>query len=129
MTRRLDGRVRPAVLLAILGLALAAVACGGRRIPWFGDDPDAVLLVRHTDSRPLEIWLDGASIGFAPPGETTCFQEITSGGESFRLEARDVASGELARATSVILLPERPQLWDIDRNQVVDGRAHARGCE
>lgn len=127
--RRPDGRARAVVSHALLVLALSTLACGGRRIPWFGDDPHGMLLVRHTESSPLEIWLDGESLGFAPPGRTTCFHLVSAGGESMRLEARHVASDDLARATSIVLLPEKPMLWDVDRNQVVDGRAHARGCE
>jgi len=117
------------VALAVLVVTLSFAGCGGRRLLGFGGSADGVLLVRHTDSRPLEIWLDDESIGSASPGETTCFHALPSGGESYRLEAREPDGGDLTRATSIVLLPEQPQLWDVDRNQVVDGRAHARGCE
>jgi len=123
------GASRWCATLAILVVTLVLAGCGGRRLLGFGGSSDGVLLVRHTDSRPLEIWLDEESIGSASPGETTCFLELPSGGESYRLEARGPDGGELARATSIVLPPEQPQLWDVDRNQVVDGRAHARGCE
>ena len=121
---------------AVSGLAvLAAVlaGCGIReRIPGFGPARDGILLVRHSESNPQEIWVNEAILGLAQPGGITCFREVPTG--TLRVEARipsdQRSSGTeaLTRATRLVLPPEQPLLWDIDHDQVFSGRAHARLC-
>lgn len=122
--------------VALIGLVVAAVApaaCGIReRIPGFGPARDGILLVRHSESGPQEIWVNETILGLAQPGGITCFREVPTG--SLRVEAR-VPGGQgstgiraLTRATRLVLPPEQPLLWDVDHDQVFSGRAHARLC-
>lgn len=122
--------------VALIGLVVAAVApaaCGIReRIPGFGPARDGILLVRHSESGPQEIWVNETLLGLAQPGGITCFREVPTG--SLRVEAR-VPGGQgstgiraLTRATRLVLPPEQPLLWDVDHDQVFSGRAHARLC-
>jgi hypothetical protein len=122
--------------VALSGLAVATTAlagCGIReRIPGFGPDRDGILLVRHSESRPQEIWVNETLLGLAQPGGITCFREVPTG--SLRVEARppvrqqSARIGALTRATRLVLPPEQPLLWDVDHDQVFSGRAHARLC-
>jgi hypothetical protein len=128
--------IRRGAPLALIGLtivAIAAAGCGIReRIPGFGPARDGVLLVRHNESGPQEIWVNDAILGLAQPGTITCFREVPTG--SLRVEARvPAAQGSagtraLTRATRLVLPPEQPLLWDVDHDQVFSGRAHARLC-
>ena len=121
---------------ALIGLAVAAVAlagCGIReRIPGFGPARDGILLVRHSESGPQEIWVNETLLGLAQPSGITCFREVPTG--SLRVEARipggqgSVGIRALTRATRLVLPPEQPLLWDVDHDQVFSGRAHARLC-
>lgn len=107
--------------------------CGIReRIPGFGPARDGILLVRHSEPGPQEIWVNETILGLAQPGGITCFREVPTG--SLRVEAR-VPTGQrsgttaaLTRATRLVLPPEQPLLWDVDHDQVFSGRAHARLC-
>ncbi|HUP00939.1 MAG TPA: hypothetical protein VM737_05390 [Gemmatimonadota bacterium] len=113
-------------------VAVAAIqACGARRILGFGDARDGILLVRHSEPVAQQVWIGGDHVGIAQPGGITCFENVPTG--SVRLEARPVgATGTgvetLTRATRVTLPPEQPLLWDIDHDQILSGRAHARLC-
>jgi hypothetical protein len=122
--------------VALIGLVVATVApagCGLRaRIPGFGPARDGILLVRHSESGPQEIWVNETILGLAQPGGITCFREVPTG--SLRVEAR-VPGGQgstgiraLTRATRLVLPPQQPLLWDVDHDQVFSGRAHARLC-
>lgn len=124
---------RPAVAIALALLWVAAPGCGLReRIPGFGPARDGILLVRHSESGPQEIWVNDARLGMAQSGGITCFRDVTTG--TLRVEARDPGAGRsagietLTRATQIVLPPEQPLLWDIDHDQVFSGRAHARLC-
>ena len=121
MRARAGARVRRALALVII-LALSA-GCAAKRFLGFGGD--GTLLVRHHESAPQEIWLDGDVLGVADSGVVKCFREIRTG--TIRVEARN-GDGSLTRATSIVLPPEQPQIWDIDHDQVLDGRAFARLC-
>ena len=126
-------RARRVALSGLVVAMSALAACGIReRIPGFGPARDGILLVRHSESRPQEIWVNETLLGLAQPGGITCFREVPTG--SLRAEAR-VPTGPgsarietLTRATRLVLPPERPLLWDIDHDQVFSGRAHARLC-
>lgn len=114
-------------------LALTAAGCGLReRIPGFGPGRDGILLVRHSESAPQEIWVNDARLGMAQPVGITCFRNVTTG--TLRVEARQPGDRRsagietLTRATQIVLPPEQPLLWDIDHDQVFSGRAHARLC-
>lgn len=120
---------------AVTGLAIASVLLGGcgirERIPGFGPARDGILLVRHSESRPQEIWVNETLLGLAQPGGITCFREVPTG--TLRVEARlpGVQSSRiesLTRATRLVLPPDQPLLWDVDHDQVFSGRAHARLC-
>ena len=116
--------------MAILAIALTS-ACGGRRIFGFGDARDGILLVRHSEPEAQQVWIGEDPVGIAQPGGVTCFENVPTG--SVRLEARPVGSAAadletLTRATRVTLPPEQPLLWDIDHDQILSGRAHARLC-
>ncbi|MGH7542693.1 MAG: hypothetical protein ACREK7_02030 [Gemmatimonadota bacterium] len=122
--------------VALTGLAVGAVVlagCGIReRIPGFGPARDGILLIRHSESSPQEIWVNETLLGLAQPGGITCFREVPTG--NLRVEAR-LPGGQasarieaLTRATRLVLPPEQPLLWDVDHDQVFSGRAHARLC-
>lgn len=111
------------LMLAVLS-SIAISACGAKRLLGFGDD--ATLLVRHHESQPQEILLDGAFLGIADSGQVACFQEVRTG--TVRLEAR-APGGVLTRAASVVLPPDQARLWDVDHDQVLEGRAFVRLCE
>lgn len=120
---------------AVTALAVAAMltGCGIRqRIPGFGPARDGILLVRHSEPTPQEIWVNEALLGLAQPGGITCFQQVPTG--TLRVEARmpggqrSSAVEALTRATRLVLPPEQPLLWDVDHDQVFSGRAHARFC-
>lgn len=115
--------VTSARTLAIL-LSLAVSACGAKRFLGFGDD--ATLLVRHHESQPQEILLDGQFLGISDSGRVMCFREVRTG--TVRLEAR-APGGVLTRAASVVLPPDQARLWDIDHDQVLEGRAFVGLCE
>lgn len=126
-------RGAPVVLIGLTVVAVALAGCGIRqRIPGFGPARDGILLVRHNESGPQEIWVNETLLGLAQPGGITCFREVPTG--SLRVEARvPGAQGSagvqaLTRATSLVLPPEQPLLWDVDHDQVFSGRAHARLC-
>lgn len=85
-----------------------------------------MLLVRHTEPGPVEIRAAEAVLGFAEPNTVTCFREVPTG--SIRFEARSIAEEDLVRAHTIVLPPEQPLLWDIDHNEVLNGRAHAVLC-
>jgi hypothetical protein len=116
---------RGALAAAVLAIALAGLAsgCAAKRFLGFGSD--GTLLVRHHERDPQEIWLDGDLLGVADSGAPTCFHEIHTG--TIRVEAR-AEGGTLTRATSIVLTPDEPLLWDVDHDQVVDGRAFVRLC-
>lgn len=114
---------RRATLFAIL-LAAAAPACAAKRFLGFGGD--GTLLVRHHEPAGQEIWLDGELLGVADSGAVQCFRDIATG--TLRVEAR-APSGALTRATSVVLPPEQARLWDVDHDQILDGRAFVRLCD
>ncbi|HJR52436.1 MAG TPA: hypothetical protein VJ982_01855 [Gemmatimonadota bacterium] len=115
------------IALAI-ALAIVAAGCGAKRFLGFGGD--GTLLVRHHESAQQEIWLDGEFLGVVDSAAVACFRETRTG--TLRVEARAAtaasAPGSLTRATSVVLPPDQPRLWDIDHDQVLDGRAFLRLC-
>ena len=116
---------RVELLLSVLVLlSLAISACGAKRFLGFGDD--ATLLVRHHESEPQEILLDGQFLGIADSGRVACFREVRTG--TVRLEAH-APGGVLTRAASVVLPPDQARLWDVDHDQVLEGRAFVRLCE
>jgi hypothetical protein len=120
--------VRPAsraALCAAVTLALAFVpaGCGVRRFLGFGGD--GTLLVRHHEPDPQQIWLGGDLLGAADSGGVVCFRGTRTG--TMRLEARN-SDESLTRATSIVLPPEQARLWDIDHDQVLDGRAFLGSC-
>lgn len=116
-----------AVVLAIAASGIAA-GCAAKRFLGFGGD--GTLLVRHHESAPQEIWLDGELLGVVDSAAVACFRETRTG--TVRVEARSASAasvrGSLTRAASVVLPPEQPRLWDVDHDQVLDGRAFLRLC-
>ncbi len=116
---------RGALGAAVLATVLAGFAsgCAAKRFLGFGGD--GTLLVRHHEPAPQEIWLDGDLLGVADSGAVRCFRETHTG--TIRVEAR-TADGSLTRATSVVLPPDQPRLWDVDHDQILDGRAFLRLC-
>lgn len=118
-------------------LALAADGCGAQRILGFGNARDGILLVRHTESASQRISVGDRELGMAPPGVITCFTDVPTG--SLRVEARPAAgaggtavgagAAQLTRATSLVLPPDQPLLWDVDHDQVLNGRAYVGRCE
>lgn len=116
---------RGALCAAVLAIVLTGLAsgCAAKRFLGFGGD--GTLLVRHHEPDSQEVWLDGKLLGVADSGAVTCFRQINTG--TIRVEAH-AADGTLTRATSVVLPPDQPQLWDIDHDQIVDGRAFAGLC-
>ena len=115
-----------ALALGLLALAVLDVAGCGRRILGFGPSRDGLLLVRHTEDRPLDIWLGNRRLGTAPSGAVTCFEDLRTG--SNRLRATSVADTTTVRATAIVVAPDQPLLWDVDHDQLLSGRAHARAC-
>ena len=115
---------------AVLAIAASGIAggCGAKRFLGFGGD--GTLLVRHHESAPQGIWLDGELLGVVDSAAVACFREIRTG--TVRVEARSAsaasAPGSLTRAASVLLPPDQPRLWDVDHDQVLDGRAFLRLC-
>lgn len=123
MSARAGSRApRAAAIVALV--AVLVPGCAAKRFLGFGGD--ATLLVRHHESEPLEIRLDGAALGVADSGRVACFVDVRTG--TFRLEAR-APGNVLTRATSITLPPDQARLWDIDHDQVLEGRAFARLCE
>lgn len=116
---------RGALGAAVLATALAGLvsSCAAKRFLGFGGD--GTLLVRHHEPARQEIWLDGDLLGVADSGAVRCFRATHTG--TIRIEAR-TADGTLTRATSVVLPPDQPRLWDVDHDQILDGRAFARFC-
>ena len=123
---RLASATWKAPALAIL-LAVAA-GCGAKRFLGFGGD--GTLLVRHHESAPQEIWLEGELLGVVDSAAVACFRATRTG--TVRVEARAAsaasAPASLTRAASVVLPPDQPRLWDVDHDQVLDGRAFVRLC-
>ena len=113
-------RTRAALTIVLAGLASG---CAAKR--FLGFDGDGTLLVRHHEPAPQEIWLDGDLLGVADSGAVRCFRETHTG--TIRVEAR-AANGSLTRATTVVLPPDQPRLWDVDHDQILDGRAFVRLC-
>ncbi|MBW3660374.1 MAG: hypothetical protein KY397_01915 [Gemmatimonadetes bacterium] len=122
-------RARFVALLAIplLAFPLVLTACGGRGIlrGIFGEQ--GTFLVRHSRSRPLAIWAGEERLGIADSGSVACFGSVKTG--SFRARATVADDTTTVRATSVVLTPEDPLLWDVDQNQTLPGRVHAQLCE
>lgn len=116
-----------AVILAIAASGIAA-GCAAKRFLGFGGD--GTLLVRHHESAPQEIWLDGELLGVVDSAAVACFRETRTG--TVRVEARSASAastpGSLTRAASLVLPPDHPRLWDVDHDQVLDGRAFLRLC-
>lgn len=115
-----------AALCAAAALTLAVIpsGCGVRRFLGFGGD--GTLLVRHHERDPQQIWLGGDFLGAADSGGVVCFRGTGTG--TMRLEARSASDESLTRATSIVLPPEQARLWDIDHDQVFDGRAFLGSC-
>lgn len=120
------GSTRGVLLAAALATLSGAVAsgCAAKRFLGFGGD--GTLLVRHHEHDPQEIWLEGDLLGIADSGVVRCFREIQTG--TVRIEAR-AADGTLTRATSAVLPPEQARLWDVDHDQVLEGRAFLGLCD
>jgi len=114
--------------LALLALSVFFLAgCAAKRYLGFGPDRDGILIVRHSEPVPQSITVDGDEVGVADSGKVTCFAKLRTG--TVRVEARPVERPDrLTRAASVVLAPEQPQLWDVDHDQVLDGRAYAGAC-
>lgn len=117
---------RAAAGATLLALAVLAGCGAGRYIPFWGS-ADATLLVRHGRTVPLQIWSDGEPLGVAAAGRIACFRELAAG--SRRLRATLVGDTVTVRASRVVLPPDEPMLWDIDHDQLLDGRAHAAACD
>jgi hypothetical protein len=113
---------------ALATLLAVAAGCGAKRFLGFGGD--GTLLVRHHESAPQEIWLEGELLGVVDSAAVACFRETRTG--TVRVEARAATAasvpGSLTRAASVVLPPDQPRLWDVDHDQVLDGRAFVRLC-
>jgi hypothetical protein len=117
---------RGALLAAALAIMTGGIAsgCAAKRFLGFGGD--GTLLVRHHEHDPQEIWLEGNLLGVADSGVVRCFPEIQAG--TVRIEAR-AANGTLTRATSAVVPPEQARLWDVDYDQVLEGRAFLGLCD
>ncbi len=114
--------------LAIPALALLIVsACGAGRYLPFGGARDATLLVRHQQTRTLEVWSDGERLGVAEVGRVACFRDLEAG--TRRVRATVVGDTVTVRATRIVLAPEHPMLWDVDHDQLLEGRVYERYCE
>ncbi|MDX1660965.1 MAG: hypothetical protein R3326_04165 [Gemmatimonadota bacterium] len=119
---------RPALLiLVVIVLPVVLSACGGPKIlrGIFGDH--GTFLVRHHRTAPLEIWAGEERLGVADSGAVACWDDVRTG--SFRARATMIGDTLTIRATDAVLTPDDPLLWDVDRNQVLPGRVHARLCE
>ena len=79
MVQRARARSRSSSVLAL------SAGCAAKRFLGFGGD--GTLLVRHHESAPQEIWLDGDVLGVADSGVVECFREIRTG--TIRVEARN----------------------------------------
>ena len=123
MTALAAGRARRAAVVTFL-VAVLVSGCAAKRFLGFGGG--ATLLVRHHESEPQEIRLDGAVLGVADSGMVACFLDVRTG--TFRLEAR-APGNVLTRATSITLPPDQARLWDIDHDQILEGRAFAGLCD
>ncbi|HEU4464049.1 MAG TPA: hypothetical protein VFS53_03300 [Gemmatimonadota bacterium] len=118
------GSRAPSAAAVIVLVAVLIPGCAAKRFLGFGGD--ATLLVRHHESEPQEIRLDGAVLGVADSGMVACFRDVRTG--TLRLEAR-APGNVLTRATSVVLPPDQARLWDIDHDQILEGRAFLRLCD
>jgi hypothetical protein len=116
-------RARRAAAVIVLLAALVS-GCAAKRFLGFGGD--ATLLVRHHESEPQEIRIDGDVLGVADSGIVACFRDVRTG--TLRLEAR-APGNVLTRATSIVLPPDQARLWDIDHDQILEGRAFAGLCD
>ena len=114
-----------ALVTAVTGIA---AGCAAKRFLGFGGD--GTLLVRHHESASQEIWLGGELLGVVDSAAVACFRGTQTG--TLRVEARAAtaasAPGTLTRAASIVLPPDQPRLWDVDHDQVLDGRAYLRLC-
>lgn len=124
MTRRGAGFLPP--LLGLLLLATAS-ACGGRHLlaGLFGAR-DGTLLVRQQRADSLVVWADEDRLGVADSGGVACFRDVKTG--TLRLRATVPGDTLTVRATDAVLTPEDPLLWDVDHDQVLDGRTWAGLC-
>jgi hypothetical protein len=116
-------RAHRAAAVIVLVAALFS-GCAAKRFLGFGGD--ATLLVRHHESEPQEIRIDGDVLGVADSGIVACFRDVRTG--TLRLEAR-APGNVLTRATSIVLPPDQARLWDIDHDQILEGRAFAGLCD
>ena len=114
--------IRAAVCAAVVAALVAG--CGAKRFLGFGGE--GTLLVRHHEPGPQRIWLEGDLLGVADSGALVCFSDIRTG--TLRVEARSASDDTLTRATSLVLPPEQARLWDIDHDQVLEGRAFRGSC-
>lgn len=112
------------ILLLVLPLLSG---CGGRSIlrGIFGEE--GAFLVRHHRAGQLAIWAGDERLGVADSAEVTCWNDVRTG--SFRARATLDGDTLTIRATNVVLTPDEPVLWDVDQNQTLPGRVHARLCE
>lgn len=118
---------RAAAGAALLVLAALSAACGaGRYIPFWGSE-STTLLVRHSRTVPLQIWYDRDLLGLAAAGRVTCFQDLPAG--AHRLRATVEGDTVTVRASRVVLPPDEAMLWDVDHDQLLDGRIHESLCE
>jgi hypothetical protein len=119
---------RAALVALLVSAAALPSGCAAKRFLGFGGD--GTLLVRHHEPAPQEIWLDGELLGVVDSAAVACFRETRTG--TLRVEARAATAastpGSLTRAASVVLPPDQPRLWDVDHDQVLDGRAFLRLC-
>jgi hypothetical protein len=115
-------------LTFLLVLAVSLSGCGVKRrvLGVLGAD-QGILLVRHNQPVAQEIRIGETVLGVALPGAIACFQDLASG--PGRAEAHAVGSGTLTRATDLVITAERTLLWDLDHQQVVDGRAYRGLCD
>lgn len=117
-------KARLRVALGATVVAALLPGCAAKRFLGFGGD--GTLLVRHHESVSQEIWLDGDLLGVADSGRVACFRDTPTG--TLRVEARATSDGTLTRAASIVLPPEQARLWDIDHDQVLEGRAFLGSC-
>ena len=116
-----------AALRVALGATVVAAllpGCAAKRFLGFGGD--GTLLVRHHEAEPHQIWIDGELVGVADPDAVVCFRDTPTG--TLRVEARALSSGALTRAASIVLPPDQARLWDVDHDQVLEGRAFLGSC-
>lgn len=112
------------VTLGVTVMATLLPGCAAKRFLGFGGD--GTLLVRHHEAEPLRILVDGELLGVAGPDAVVCFPDIRTG--TLRVEARAVSGGALTRAASIVLPPDQARLWDVDHDQVLEGRAFLGSC-